>query len=129
MFTNRGHQGEIISSRTKTVAAVGLKHGDLLYLEPLNGAVIFEKPDYLDEASFYSKSVAGSSRSSAGNSSNGSSSTSANVSNIPFPSNNIGEDDVDQLLWKSDGKIKRQRDPKLYVESRLVLSFDIVIEF
>ncbi|XP_065220007.1 nuclear protein localization protein 4 homolog [Planococcus citri] len=111
LFTNRGHQGEIISSRTKTISSAGLKHGDLLYLEPLNGAVIFDNADYLDEASFYSKSVAGPSRSSAGNSSNGSSSTStANT----FPSNNnSAEDEVDQLLWKSDGKVKRQRDPKL----------------
>ena len=28
---------------------------------------------------------------------------------------NVAEDEVDQQLWKLDGKIQRKRDPKLYV--------------
>lgn len=106
LFQNRGHQGEI-SSESKTVQSVGLKHGDLLYLEPLNGAVIF---DQSTESSSPEESVPSTSRGPAVNSSNGFTHSSMN---IVFPNNQIVEDEVDQQLWKSDGKVRRKRDPKL----------------
>lgn len=116
LFKRKGHEDEITSSRSKSIESVGVKHGDLLYLEPLNGAVIFEKEDisFSDEPGpSYIKSVPSTSRAStSGSFSNGLVNSSSSM-NIVFPNNQIVEDEVDQLLWKSDGKIKRQRDPKL----------------
>lgn len=99
------------------IESVGLKHGDLIYLEPLNGAVIFEKENdisFSDEPGpSHIKSVPSTSRASTSASfSNGLANSSSSM-NIVFPNNQTVEDEVDQLLWKSDGKIKRQRDPKL----------------
>ncbi|KAK7601803.1 hypothetical protein V9T40_009244 [Parthenolecanium corni] len=115
LFKRKGHEDEITSSRSKSIESVGVKHGDLLYLEPLNGAVIFEKEDisFSDEPGpSYIKSVPSTSRAStSGSFSNGLVNSSSSM-NIVFPNNQIVEDEVDQLLWKSDGKIKRQRDPK-----------------
>lgn len=114
LFRNRGHQDEITSSKSNTVRSAGLNHGDIIYLEPLNGAIIFENLDensLSEDTNVYTKSITSNSRSSSiGNSSNGFPNSSMN---IVFPNNQIVEDDVDQQLWKSDGKIKRQRDPKL----------------
>ncbi|XKL67144.1 hypothetical protein PGB90_010564 [Kerria lacca] len=113
LFRNRGHQDEITSSKSNTVRSAGLNHGDIIYLEPLNGAIIFENLDensLSEDTNVYTKSITSNSRSSSiGNSSNGFPNSSMN---IVFPNNQIVEDDVDQQLWKSDGKIKRQRDPK-----------------
>lgn len=114
IFRNRGRQDEIPSLRSKTLESIGLKHGDLLYLEPSNGAAIFEKDCGADEPTYSSKNgssnVSSRSSSSAGLPPNG---LNTSALNIVFPNNQIVEDEVDQALWKSDGKIKRQRDPKL----------------
>lgn len=128
MFKSRGHEDEITSSRSKTIEAVGLKHGDILYLEPLNGAVIFEKDDdiaFVDDSASYINSMPSTSRASTSASFPNGIAKSNSSLNIVFPNNQIVEDEVDQSLWKSDGKIKRQRDPKLWVS----LGLDNVYEF
>lgn len=44
LFRSRNNKDELISSRSKTVASYGLRHGDMLYLSPLNGALLWENP-------------------------------------------------------------------------------------
>jgi len=41
LYKQRGLKDEIQSSRSKTVGSSGLNHGDLLYLAPINGSVIW----------------------------------------------------------------------------------------
>ena len=111
LFKNRGQRDEIRSSGSKTLRSIGLKHGDMIYLEPLNGETIFDQSVGSTFDDIYTKSVPSTSRNSTGNSS--SNGPSHAPMNIVFPNNQTVEDEVDQLLWKSDGKVKRQRDPKL----------------
>lgn len=39
---------EIASSKSTTLADCGLKHGDMIFLTPLNGAIIFNQPSTSD---------------------------------------------------------------------------------
>lgn len=41
LYRERNQKNEIASSKTKTVSNLGLRHGDMIYLFPLNGAVLF----------------------------------------------------------------------------------------
>lgn len=114
LFKNRGQKDEITSSRSKAIKSIGLKHGDTLYLEPLNGEVIFDHSAGASFDDLYRKSLPSTSRNpTVGNSS--SNGTTHGPMNIVFPNNQTVEDEVDQQLWKSDGKVKRQKDPKLLV--------------
>jgi nuclear protein localization family protein 4 len=111
LFKSRGQKDEIRSSGSKTLKSLGLKHGDMIYLEPLNGETIFDQAAESSFDDLYAKSLPSTSRSFAGNSS--SNGTTNAPMNIVFPNNQTVEDEVDQHLWKSDGKIKRQKDTKL----------------
>lgn len=41
LYKEKNKQNEIPSSKTKTVRALGLHHGDMIYLSPLNGTVLY----------------------------------------------------------------------------------------
>ncbi|PSN33783.1 Nuclear protein localization protein 4, partial [Blattella germanica] len=43
LYRQRGCKDELISSRSKTVRSYGLSHGDMLYLTPLNGAMLWSQ--------------------------------------------------------------------------------------
>uniref|UniRef100_A0A1B6CST9 Nuclear protein localization protein 4 homolog n=2 Tax=Clastoptera arizonana TaxID=38151 RepID=A0A1B6CST9_9HEMI len=108
LFKERNNKDEIISSRSKTISSYGLCHGDMVYLSPLNGAVLWEEPQPGTSSSIYA--VPSTSKIQNENETNGgfsstSSSTKQNTS--------VVEDEVDQILWKLDGKVKRNRDQKL----------------
>lgn len=103
LFRSRNSKDELISSRSKTVASYGLRHGDMLYLSPLNGALLWENPKPGTSKDVDSGSPAP--KNSVIEALPGSSS--------PSTSRQVEEDEVDQILWKQDGKIKRKRDEKL----------------
>ncbi|XP_066600186.1 nuclear protein localization protein 4 homolog [Prorops nasuta] len=107
LFKKRNHQDEIISSRSRTVSGVGLSHGDMLYLSPLNGAQLWSAPS--------------TSNASVNNSDQTPMDTTPVVNRNYQNQGPIGgtrsqngiEDEVDEQLWKMDGKIQRRRDDKL----------------
>lgn len=41
LYRERGNKDEINSSRSKTLKSIGLNHGDLIYLAPINGALLW----------------------------------------------------------------------------------------
>lgn len=41
LYKERNKQDEIPSSKTKTIRSLGLHHGDMIYLSPLNGTVLY----------------------------------------------------------------------------------------
>lgn len=43
LYKEKGQKDEIQSSRSKTIRSFGLRHGDMLYLAPINGAVLFQQ--------------------------------------------------------------------------------------
>lgn len=110
LFKQRNHKDEIISSRSRTVAGIGLGHGDMLYLAPLNGALLWDAPS---TSSASGNPLPGESTSmevvpstSRGSQSHVAVGTSRSLTSVT-------EDDVDQQLWKLDGKIQQKRDEKL----------------
>lgn len=44
LYKQRNQKEEIVSSPTKTVQTTGLKHGDMLYMAPVNGAALWDIP-------------------------------------------------------------------------------------
>ncbi|KAF2902092.1 hypothetical protein ILUMI_04080 [Ignelater luminosus] len=112
LYKQKNQKDEIASSKSRTVSGIGLHHGDMLYLMPVNGAVLFPQastsrnntpsgePAILDSASTSSTACASHSRP-----------TSSSGGNRSL--NNIQEDEVDIQLAKLDGKIQRKRDDKL----------------
>ncbi|KZC07238.1 Nuclear protein localization protein 4 like protein, partial [Dufourea novaeangliae] len=96
LYRQRNHKDEIISSPSRTVSGVGLSHGDMLYLAPLNGTQIWSIPS-TSSASVNKPQAGPTNRNNNGSKS------------VP----NIVEDEVDEQLWKLDGKIQRRRDEKL----------------
>lgn len=44
LHKDRQRKEEILSSKSRTLNECGLQHGDMIYLSPLNGALIFEQP-------------------------------------------------------------------------------------
>lgn len=41
LFKQRSQKDEVMSNKSRTIADVGLAHGDMLFMTPINGAVIF----------------------------------------------------------------------------------------
>lgn len=44
LFRDRARREEVVSSKSRRLRDLGLQHGDMLYLTPVNGAVLFEQP-------------------------------------------------------------------------------------
>ncbi|CAG9133328.1 unnamed protein product [Plutella xylostella] len=106
LHRDRQRQQEITSSKSRLLRDYGLRHGDMLYLSPINGAVLFDQP----------------STSSADSKPFGEPVVEAGPSTAVRPSTStprlsskaqIKEDDIDVELSKLDGKIQRERDDKL----------------
>uniref|UniRef100_A0AAR5QAR6 Nuclear protein localization protein 4 homolog n=1 Tax=Dendroctonus ponderosae TaxID=77166 RepID=A0AAR5QAR6_DENPD len=106
LYKQINKKDEITSSKSKTLRALGLKHGDMVYLSPLNGSVLFNNNTSAGEP----VSEAGPSTSNASRS-NIAISVASKVS--ATAKSNIKEDDVDTALYKLDGRIERSRDDKL----------------
>lgn len=41
LYKEKNKKNEIASSKSKTLQNLGLRHGDMIYLAPVNGAVLF----------------------------------------------------------------------------------------
>ncbi|XP_057323162.1 nuclear protein localization protein 4 homolog isoform X2 [Microplitis mediator] len=110
LFKQRNHKDELISSKSKSVSACGLGHGDMVYLAPVNGTLLWNSPSTsAADPSPVPMDVTPST-------SKGLPSTSTAVASVPVtvrPVTNLEIDDVDEQLWKMDGKIQRKRDEKL----------------
>lgn len=48
LYKEKNKKDEIASSKTKTLRTLGLRHGDMIYLLPLNGAVLFVSTQVLN---------------------------------------------------------------------------------
>lgn len=44
LHRDRQRKEEILSSKSRQLRECGLKHGDMLYVSPVNGAVLFDQP-------------------------------------------------------------------------------------
>lgn len=102
LYKQRDKTQEIISSRSKSLFTYGIRHGDILYLWPLNGMSIFptgEVGEPNNTAVATTSTVATTS----------STLTNANPSRLL----SVVEDDVDVHLQKEDGRIDRPRDERL----------------
>ncbi|XP_038211734.1 nuclear protein localization protein 4 homolog [Zerene cesonia] len=102
LHKDRAHREEILSSKSRQIRDYGLQHGDMLYLSPVNGAVLFDQPS-TSEIKTLPPVEAGPSTSSI-------SSAQPSVlrkQNVPQ------EDEVDLQLYQLSGNIQRQRDEKL----------------
>ncbi|CAH1116427.1 unnamed protein product [Phaedon cochleariae] len=109
LYREKNKKNEITSSKSKTLHTIGIRHGDMIYLTPVNGSVLFNTDNSsgepIDDSTPSTSSASSSTRPII--SSNNSSSSSSR------PSNSIKEDEVDLQLMKLDGKIERNRDEKL----------------
>ena len=105
LYCRRDKSQEIVSSNVKTIASYGLNHGDMIYLSPTAGAV-----QHAENETGILKLKNGVNTSSS-TTFFPSTSSSMPGSKIPIRSN-VEEDQVDVLLQKMDGTVKRKRDPK-----------------
>ncbi|XP_008196487.1 nuclear protein localization protein 4 homolog [Tribolium castaneum] len=106
LYKERNQKNEIPSSKSRTVAGLGLRHGDMIYLCPLNGAVLFPTGNNTPSGEPVPREPTPSTSSGVSNS-RPSSSVSLNFKQT------VKEDPVDLQLYKLDGKIERKQDPKL----------------
>ncbi|KAJ8948637.1 hypothetical protein NQ318_022704 [Aromia moschata] len=104
-FARRIKKDEIHSSKSRTLRNTGLRHGDMIYLASVNGAVLFSNNspsgEPIDETAPSTSSTVSVSRP-----------TSSSIAYFK-PNTNVHEDEVDLQLYKMDGKIERRRDEKL----------------
>lgn len=105
MYCRRDKSQEIVSSNVKTIASYGLNHGDMIYLSPTAGAVQHAENDTGILKVKNGVNISSSTTFFP------STSSSMPGSKIPIRSN-VEEDQVDVLLQKMDGTVKRKRDPK-----------------
>lgn len=111
LYRKRGCQDELISSRSKTVRSYGLSHGDMLYMAPLNGAMLWSENSN-------PRPSTSSGVSKPNNILSGVPVDSTELASVPTQSHVrqlaiLQEDEVDLQLWKLDGKVQRKRDEKL----------------
>lgn len=108
LYRERGCKDELISTRSKTVRSSGLHHGDMLYMAPLNGAVLWPQETSPRPSTSSSGTISKTSGDVDANDIQASVQT-----NSHKPSLGHQEDDVDLQLFKLDGKVQRKRDEKL----------------
>lgn len=104
LLNSRTAKNKIKSSRSVQLTSLNLKHGDTIYLYPVDAESPFPIPGPSNANS------ANGSRSSSVVSTPGSNTSSNEKKNSG--SNSQIEDEVDKQLWKLDGKIKRLKDKK-----------------
>ncbi|XP_012147507.1 nuclear protein localization 4 isoform X1 [Megachile rotundata] len=105
LYRQRNLKDELISTRSRTVSGIGLSHGDMLYLAPLNGTEVWSTPS-TSNASIDISQESGSMDTTEATNRNATTSRS-------IPNLSVTEDEVDEQLRKLDGKIQRKRDEKL----------------
>ncbi|XP_033213216.1 nuclear protein localization protein 4 homolog isoform X1 [Belonocnema kinseyi] len=108
LFKQRNYKDEIISSRSKTVSDVGLSHGDMVYFTFLNGRIPWDGPS----TSSCSNNISTDVTQMEAIPSTSRNSQAQIVPNSSRSLTTVIEDEVDQQLWKLDGKIQRKRDEK-----------------
>ncbi|KAK5641222.1 hypothetical protein RI129_009769 [Pyrocoelia pectoralis] len=106
LYKQKNQKDEIASSKSKTLISVGLHHGDMLYLTPVNGAIVFPEPS--TSASHNNNPFGEPAASDVVPNTH-----SRPTSSVASGSRSVQEDDVDLQLTKRDGKIQRKRDEKL----------------
>ncbi|KAJ8729791.1 hypothetical protein PYW07_016829 [Mythimna separata] len=109
LHKDRQRREEVMSSKSRRLRDVGLQHGDMLYLSPVNGAVLFDQPTTSGEANENNKPFGEPVE--AGPSTSGT----AVVAGTSTASRSaaVEEDEVDLQLYRMSGNIQRQRDEKL----------------
>ncbi|XP_046660206.1 nuclear protein localization protein 4 homolog isoform X2 [Homalodisca vitripennis] len=108
LYRQKNRKEELVSSRSRTVAGTGLRHGDMLYMVPLNGTLPWDQPGTSNSNSFGGESSKASSvPASPSTSSTRLSTNHTQTNNSTTP---VTEDDVDLALWQQDGRLLRNRD-------------------
>ncbi|CAK9818482.1 Nuclear protein localization protein 4 homolog [Anthophora plagiata] len=102
LYLERNHKNELPFTHNRTVSGAGLSHGDMLYLVPHNNTQLWSTPST-------SSAVIDASQDSGSMDVTETTNHSTNTSR----SSSIAVEDVDEQLWKLDGKIERKRDEKL----------------
>ncbi|XP_035433294.2 nuclear protein localization protein 4 homolog isoform X1 [Spodoptera frugiperda] len=110
LHKDRQRKEEITSSKSRRLRDYGLQHGDMLYLSPVNGAVLFDQPSTSGQVHENNKPFGEPVE--AGPSTSGSEIPPAATS-IPARPIAVEEDEVDLQLYPMSGSIQRQRDEKL----------------
>uniref|UniRef100_A0A2A4JP23 Nuclear protein localization protein 4 homolog n=1 Tax=Heliothis virescens TaxID=7102 RepID=A0A2A4JP23_HELVI len=110
LHKDRQRKDEVTSSKSRRLRDYGLQHGDMLYLSPVNGAVLFDQPSTSGETNDNNKPFgepveAGPSTSSTAVALAGQSTAARPLA--------VEEDEVDLQLYRMSGNIQRQRDEKL----------------
>lgn len=111
LYRKRGCKDELISSRIKTVRSYGLSHGDMLYLAPLNGAMLWSQDPSPRPST--SSGVSHSNNTTSGEPVDSTELALVQTQSGLRQSFTLQEDEVDLQLWKLDGKVQRKRDEKL----------------
>lgn len=107
LFHDRARKNEIKSSRSVYLNSLNLKHGDKIYLCPLDPDNIWAIPGPSN-----ADSTNGSRSSSVVSTPGSSTSLPLNGKKSSGSTTEIIEDKVDKELWKIGGKIKRLKDKK-----------------
>lgn len=107
LFSDRNRKNEIKSSRSVYLSSLNLKHGDKIYLCPLDPDNIWAIPGPSNV-----DSTNGSRSSSVVSTPGSSTSLPLNGKKSSGSTSQVEEDEVDKQLWKLDGKIKRLKDKK-----------------
>ncbi|XP_047505181.1 nuclear protein localization protein 4 homolog [Pieris napi] len=103
LHKDRAHKEEIISSKSRQLREYGLQHGDMIYMSPVNGAVLFDQPSTSIETN-----------KSFGMETEPSTSSASLVPSKGLKKQNVPqEDEIDLQLYQMPGNIQRQRDEKL----------------
>lgn len=109
----RNLSSSLIASKSESINKHGLRHGEILFVEPIKGVNLFPEDVEMQDATAGSSS----SGSTPGSISDGKRKDSY-LPDLPFPTKstsqgNIQEEDVDIVLSKLNGLIKRNRDSKM----------------
>lgn len=107
LFNDRTRKSEIKSSRSVFLNSLNLKHGDIIYMSPLDPDNIWAIPGPSN-----ANSANGSRSSSVVSTPGSSTSLPLNEKKTSGSTSQVEEDEVDKQLWKLDGKIKRLKDKK-----------------
>lgn len=109
LFNDRTRKNKIKSSRSVQLSSLNLKHGDKIYMCPLDPDNIWAIPG---PSNADSANGSGSRSSSVVSTPGSSTSLPLNGKKSSGSTSQVEEDEVDKQLWKLDGKIKRLTDKK-----------------
>ncbi|XP_026729175.1 nuclear protein localization protein 4 homolog isoform X2 [Trichoplusia ni] len=110
LHKDRQRKDEIMSSKSRRLRDCGLQHGDMLYLSPVNGAVLFDQPSTSGEPNESDKPFGETIEAGPSSSGSGAAPQAASTAARPIAPQ---EDEVDLQLYRMTGNINRQRDDKL----------------